>query len=111
MRLLSQRPGLVGCRKDGTEFPAEIALNPIETEEGILIAAAVRDVTQRQEMEEALRSNLETQFAITSLLELGLEPFSVEEYLERTLEILFTIPWIELESKGAIFLLRTTRTC
>ncbi len=35
-------------RKDGTEFPAEVSLSPIETAEGRLVAAAVRDVTERR---------------------------------------------------------------
>jgi len=39
---------LAGRRRDGTTFPAEISLSAIDTDEGILVSAAVRDVTQRQ---------------------------------------------------------------
>ena len=39
---------LAGRRRDGSTFPAEISLSAIDTEEGILVSAAVRDVTQRQ---------------------------------------------------------------
>ncbi len=46
---------LAGRRKDGSEFPAEISLSAIETEEGTLVSAAIRDVTDRKVFERALQ--------------------------------------------------------
>ena len=40
---------LAARRRDGTEFPAEISLSAIETDEGLLVSAAVRDVSERLE--------------------------------------------------------------
>lgn len=50
---------LRGLRADGTEFPAEVSLSSIKTDDGIIATAAVRDVTDRKRAETRFRQLLE----------------------------------------------------
>lgn len=54
IRPMHTREGLTAIKKDGTMFPADISLSPIHTDEGIFIAASIRDITQRKKTQEQL---------------------------------------------------------
>ena len=96
--------GIYARKRDGSEFPADVRLSPVETDDGVLVMADVRDISKRKEAEEQIELNYYIQKVTNSMLKISLEPLSLEEQFDRILDLILNVPHLSLQAKGAIFL-------
>ncbi len=91
-------------KKDGTVFPVEISSSVFTANGKKFICGVIHDITERLKSEEVIRRNYDTQTAINWILHISLENISLESILRQALDVILSIPWLSLESKGSIFL-------
>ncbi len=68
-------------RRDGSEFPVEIALSPLETPGGLLTSAAIRDISERRRIEDAARVTMERLVSAVETFQDGFAVYDAEDRL------------------------------
>ncbi|MEO5359947.1 MAG: EAL domain-containing protein [Nitrospirota bacterium] len=73
------------------------------------IARTIAGVIMRKESEEKTNQGYLIQNSINSILQLSIQTFSLNEYLDKFLELISTVPWLSTKTKGCIFLTGNNR--
>ena len=97
---------IINRRKDGSLYVEEMTITPVKAagEEITHYIAIKQDVSERKEKEEQIEKNQKSQEALNALLQLALAEDSLQDLLQKALDLLLTLPWLKIQEKGSIFL-------
>ncbi|MBF0415556.1 MAG: response regulator [Magnetococcales bacterium] len=101
---LGQTFDLAAKRKDGSEFPLEVALSSWMVNGKRFFSAVARDVTARKKEERRTQRLLQNQILINALLQLVTRPGTLDEQLAIALDLVLSASWLITLNKGVIFL-------
>lgn len=73
--------------KDGQDFPVEISLSPLDTDEGLLVISAIHNITARKKVQAQLAQQMLEATLLRRVVEMAAEPCSFEEALQRVLDM------------------------
>lgn len=101
---IGKRLEFSAINKKGKEFPIELSLSAVRIKDKWHAIDIVRDITKRKETEEKILRDYHIQNAINSILQISLEPITLEEQLARILDAITLYPWLDGKSQSCIFL-------
>ncbi|MEO5376891.1 MAG: diguanylate cyclase [Magnetococcus sp. DMHC-6] len=103
-RILGSTVEVNGLHQQGHEIPLEMTIASWMSKGQIHYVAILRNISARKESEKDNERLQQSRLAISSLLKTALEPLPLQEQLQHALEIILSVPWLSIQSKGSIFL-------
>jgi diguanylate cyclase (GGDEF)-like protein/PAS domain S-box-containing protein len=103
-RLFSKRFEISALHRDGHELPVEVSISELTLAGKNHFSAFLRDISERKRSEAKIQRDYHAQRVIASVLDASLSPIPLREKLEQSLDLVLSVPWLDLEAKGCIFL-------
>ena len=100
---VNTRMEVVGLKKNGEEFPAELTVAPITVAGKPAFSSFIRDISEQKEAAAQISNDYHSQRVISSVLEISTRSIPFKEKLEQSLEAILSTPWLTLQGTGAIF--------
>jgi diguanylate cyclase (GGDEF)-like protein/PAS domain S-box-containing protein len=101
LRLMGTTPDLTGLHKDGSEFPVDVGLNPVQTMDGLAVVCSIVDMTKREETETAIVKKIQNlEFKITKLDKLSNTDALTEVKNRRAMDIQLELHYRIAQTKG-----------
>ncbi|MBC8413785.1 MAG: PAS domain S-box protein [Nitrospira sp.] len=99
---------LYGLNSRGIEFPVEIGLSPVTTNEGLFVLADIRDVTVHKRADDEIKKGYIFQRTISSILQTSIEQGDLKLQLQKILINILALPWLKTLSMGCIYIKENT---
>lgn len=103
--MLNRRVEISALRRDGVEIPVELSIAAIVLDGKPAFSAFLRDISQRKYVEQKMERDYIMQRTVASVLEISMQVAPFEERLTRILQETLSVPWLQLQAKGSVFVI------
>lgn len=103
--MLGRRIEITAQRRDGVEIPVELSVAHTTIDGRPAFSAFLRDISQRQEMQQKMERDFIMQRTVATVLETSMQVAPFAERLDKILQETVAVPWLQLQAKGSVFVL------
>lgn len=101
--MLNHRVEISALRRDGVEIPIEISIVATAIDGKPAFSAFLRDISGRKQAQQKMERDYIMQRTVATVLDISMQVAPFSERLEKILQETLSVPWLELQAKGSVF--------